>query len=1157
MKTLTRIILVNWYLFQAEEWDISGNVMLAGKNGAGKSSFIDAIQYVLLGGNKTYWKPNAKSPDKSIRDVKGYVLGRIKLDESLDENSELRPRNDALSRIALVFTDVDTGVESTVGVALHANINESGETIEGFFVVEEYGLKLGDFLYLNDGQSYPRNYSDLKANIKQASRDSGVYFPSNSKAYLAQLTQTLSYPDRPVDVDKFKRSFTRSIALSSLKGSVSDFVKENILDAEPLDVAAMREGYQSFQKKSDEIVLIKKQLKQMAGIKKLFETARSHANRAASYKWCQSEIQFDALSTEIETLKEDMAKQITIFKDAYRLYRQSNAQLGDTRVKHAEISALINKDKNEANKKIKLGEKKTVENSIATAEKELRDSRGALSLATQCEKHADYLSDEINKIINQITTIISVGGNAWAADGAAIDTMVSSALTPLDNESTRLKQKTYELNRKQSTELTELETLVDRVKNIASGKADLSLNTKALIAVLGEKGIEATPVCQLVEVTDERWQLAIEAFLRGNTEALIVDPKDAHEAVSIYRSMKKELHGAIVVDTAKVSTWHNKIAPNTASTLIKGESELAVKYLQRLLSNIGLVEDTRDLMKSDRALTPDGMFKRQAGIQRLYMNDIPKLGKTISAQQIELLGKKEKELRNQLVNTEETFKKTESAHDDLRRFMERLEIMPPIAKQTAHINKLNDQLADIQRQIDAIDTSQTESLRQEQSTLHDQITRLEKNLLDSNSNRSSAKTLFKDKRANLLEKEKRIPELNADRKHATENSYYDASHAADTLERVYEKHSQEEMDSNYKAIKYCDDQLHDANIRYSSSLQKGQDGINGYNKEHGVEGIEINTMAELLINNYLERIDEYVSRLTDLGLHTKEKEQAEALENVKRSFRSDVSVKLKNQFNTMRRRIDELNNELNRRPFSSGLSYHFRYERKAEYQGFLQFIETLNEQNVADNNTLFDTDSGNEEVMSIIHRILDMDETDKPPINKKKTDDAVDDLLDYRHYYQYEIMVKDKENKTEEPLSLKMGFNSGGEQSTPFYVAMGASLASAYRIERDKAGNLSGGFGLYLADEAFQKMDNANTRQAGQYLNSIGLQLFVAAPDEAEPRLSEVSDMTLFFIREGSNIKVDTNIIRPAAKKLLFNAFEGIEATTNESEKTVEEPEPV
>jgi chromosome segregation protein len=83
---------------------------------------------------------------------------------------------------------------------------------------------------------------------------------------------------------------------------------------------------------------------------------------------------------------------------------------------------------------------------------------------------------------------------------------------------------------------------------------------------------------------------------------------------------------------------------------------------------------------------------------------------------------------------------------------------------------------------------------------------------------------------------------------------------------------------------------------------------------------------------------------------------------------------------------------------------------------------------------------------------------------------------------------------------------------------------------------------LYLADEAFEKMDSVNTMQAANYLKSIGLQLFVAAPDDAEARLRCVVDTVLFFIRSGDKAWVEPDYVTPAAHKLLKEAFSQDEA---------------
>ena len=47
MKRLTGIKLVNWHAFVDETIKIKNSVLLSGENGAGKSTILDAIQFIL------------------------------------------------------------------------------------------------------------------------------------------------------------------------------------------------------------------------------------------------------------------------------------------------------------------------------------------------------------------------------------------------------------------------------------------------------------------------------------------------------------------------------------------------------------------------------------------------------------------------------------------------------------------------------------------------------------------------------------------------------------------------------------------------------------------------------------------------------------------------------------------------------------------------------------------------------------------------------------------------------------------------------------------------------------------------------------------------------------------------------------------------------
>jgi uncharacterized protein YPO0396 len=131
-------------------------------------------------------------------------------------------------------------------------------------------------------------------------------------------------------------------------------------------------------------------------------------------------------------------------------------------------------------------------------------------------------------------------------------------------------------------------------------------------------------------------------------------------------------------------------------------------------------------------------------------------------------------------------------------------------------------------------------------------------------------------------------------------------------------------------------------------------------------------------------------------------------------------------------------------------------------------------------------------------------------------------------------MSDDKEGKgNPELLSCRLGKGSGGEHQSPFYVAIGAALAAAYRIERDDDGGFRGGMGIAAFDEAFSKLDLQNTVSALGFLDELGLQVLLAAPDEKYGQIAENVDTIVNVYRDGANVHIDAEYIKPAAKQIL------------------------
>ena len=66
--------IINWHLFSKETIEIKNNVVITGENGTGKSTLLDALQYVL---NCRESQFNSAANDSGKRNIEGYMRGKL------------------------------------------------------------------------------------------------------------------------------------------------------------------------------------------------------------------------------------------------------------------------------------------------------------------------------------------------------------------------------------------------------------------------------------------------------------------------------------------------------------------------------------------------------------------------------------------------------------------------------------------------------------------------------------------------------------------------------------------------------------------------------------------------------------------------------------------------------------------------------------------------------------------------------------------------------------------------------------------------------------------------------------------------------------------------------------------------------------------------
>jgi uncharacterized protein YPO0396 len=123
------------------------------------------------------------------------------------------------------------------------------------------------------------------------------------------------------------------------------------------------------------------------------------------------------------------------------------------------------------------------------------------------------------------------------------------------------------------------------------------------------------------------------------------------------------------------------------------------------------------------------------------------------------------------------------------------------------------------------------------------------------------------------------------------------------------------------------------------------------------------------------------------------------------------------------------------------------------------------------------------------------------------------ELQDYRNYLQYDIRIH-YPNGDRALLSQINAKKSGGETTTPFYVAMAASFAQAYRLNQPRPSDT---IRLALFDEAFGKMDTARTASALQFMRDTGLQVLLATPPDKSGSLLPNVDSVRTVVRKNSH----------------------------------------
>ncbi len=555
MITLERVRLVLWHFFEDEVISIGNRCLIAGDNGSGKSTIVDAIQYALAADLRKARFNSAAGDRKGGRDLAGYA--RCKLGSDVTEYL----RGDAISWIMLEFSDNADGFLAAVCVEAYSD----GRTAEHFWIAG--GMKL-DSVEVRAPDGRPLSFRQAR----DALAPRGAEFADSKKQYIRELTSRLGVFRRMAEYNPYLEAFTRSVSFTPLS-SVDRFVCDYILEDRPLDISTMKANLESYKEAEREAIATKRRISFLTRIDAQAEEYRKFRRIQTQQEYLK--ILLDRNMAK-EALENGLKKDRDLVSDLARL----ESSLADTSRVKAELVSV----------------RRETETALARDDAHLLFTRMKENLA------------DVTRRLSEAFMRAARYGLLRSQCAALLD---RSPAGDLDEEISFLEEAQTENTREGQKLSAEKERIELLLRETFSELADLDRGIRRypesparLRDACKKDGIEAWILSDLTEVLQADWADAVEGWLNTLRFAVIVAPENFTAALTLYNSLPRTVSGAALPNLAKMRGMERRAG--SLAELVGTESPYAKLYLDCVLGDV-MTSDLSSLKNYSKAVTKDCM----------------------------------------------------------------------------------------------------------------------------------------------------------------------------------------------------------------------------------------------------------------------------------------------------------------------------------------------------------------------------------------------------------------------------------------------------------------------------------------------------------------------------------------------------------------------
>lgn len=1102
MKLLTRIRLINWHLFENTTIDCQGTTYFIGINGAGKSTVLDAVQFALVGGQRDV-RFNQAALSGGKRTLASYVRGE------LGTEGQRYLRGDATGVVALEFKNPD-GTFFAHGAVIDAY--EDGRNPDlMYFIVHNAALNDSWFFkapgQLFDTRAFKRHLENFALPPTASAR---VF--TRLEDYRVHLLNRLGQLK-----DTFPAKIVKGLAFSPLT-DIRSFVHNYLLDENLLDVKTLQAQLETLRHFEALAADVRKRIDSLTRIEDLDKERLANRRRRITNTYVARRAQADVYLDELRArrLELDSAKLEFQRDEMQRDELSRSLRFAQSALTDAEIALRTDQT---AQREKELRDKitsLTAEQSIFTQRQTDFDHSLAAEL-TDARKLKKLLTADKLEIPAALETFIREKVDKYTGIHAQADTEhiipkqsgvdairnTQEALTSLGE--TYSREQTL-LNEQLAQLKTEAEKLNDEIRKLRTGDRETSYEAESpnaarlrriLRAELGLGANEVIYLCDILQIPNPEWQNAVEGLLGFNRFTLLVPPAHYDAAMQLYRKHKDTIHGATLLDTESILRSKTEHATRTSDSLaseIHTDHPAARALIHIILGNYVKCSTLEQLRNFRTAITQECFVRRNFTDSHLNPQVYKRwfIGERAAPRQIEQRESRIDEIANELKNLSKRetalYERLALTRDKIRPLVELETALPALSR----LAPLDAELAALKKELAALDSHTVETLKGEvqkyqrhRDQLQDEVLSLTKKLGNLEEKIKQIETeaipgLERSADESICSAESFIIQENADDETKSDvQKEYERRRERQPLEVILQNAGRYENDYQ-SAEQRSRDLLREAKQTYSLRYDFGTDDT-----DHATRYI---SERDKLVNSELPNYETQIARQRGLA-------EQELVEN--------FIHRLREQIEDARQQLAFLNGTLANLRFGGERFEFINQPAPALRQVFDMVMDS--QQIMGD--SLFDSDFRQKHQQGwdlLFERLTSAHDNENAELRE---------LQDYRNYLQYDIRIH-YTNGDRALLSQINAKKSGGETTTPFYVAMAASFAQAYRLNQARPSDT---IRLALFDEAFGKMDTARTASALHFMREAGLQVLLATPPDKSGSLLPYVDSVCTVVRKNNS----------------------------------------